>query len=80
MRLSWDRPEIVRVELHVTELATLIAGARLAAAALAANSAEQAAALERVLAAFDRAAGHLGAVPRPAGGDAGYVATSADHR
>lgn len=66
MRLGWDRPGVVRATLKVEELAALVAGARLAAAALAGRSAEQAEALDRVLAGFDRAVGHLG--PAPAAG------------
>ena len=55
MKLDWDRPGVVRATLKVEELAALVAGARLAAAALAAQSPEQAGELERVLAGFDRA-------------------------
>lgn len=62
MKLDWDRPAVVRATLKVEELATLVAGARLAAAALAAQSPEQAGELERVLAGFDRALTHLGPV------------------
>jgi hypothetical protein len=50
----------------VEELAALVAGARMAAAALAGQSAEQSAALDRVLVSFDRAVAHLGPVPDPA--------------
>lgn len=60
MRLDWDRPGVVRATLKVQELAALVAGARLAAAALAAQSAEQADDLDRVLSGFDRALAHLG--------------------
>jgi hypothetical protein len=60
MKLDWDRPGVVRATLKVQELATLVAGARLAAAALAGQSAEQAGELERVLTGFDRAVTHLG--------------------
>lgn len=59
MRLDWDRPGIVRATLKVEELAALVAGARLAAAALAAQSTEQADELERVLKGFDRSIDHL---------------------
>ena len=59
MRLDWDRPGIVRATLKVEELAALVAGARLAAAALAAQSAEQSDELERVLKNFDRSIDHL---------------------
>jgi hypothetical protein len=53
--------------LKVEELAALVAGARMAAAALAGQSAEQAAALDRVLVSFDRAVANLGRSPtRPA--------------
>ncbi len=66
MRLGWDRPGVVRATLTVEELAALVAGARMAAAALADQSAEQAEALDRVLVSFDRAVVHLGPVPIPA--------------
>ena len=59
MRLDWDRPGVVRATLKVEELAALVAGARLAAAALATQSAEQADELERVLKGFDRSLDHL---------------------
>ena len=59
MKLDWDRPGVVRATLKVQELAALVAGARLAAAALAAQSDEQADELERVLKGFDRSLGHL---------------------
>jgi hypothetical protein len=64
MKLDWDRPGVVRATLKVEELAALVAGARLAAAALAAQSAEQSDELERVLGGFDRAVTHLGPVSR----------------
>jgi hypothetical protein len=60
MKLDWDRPGVVRATLKVQELARLVAGARLAAAALAGQSAEQAGELEQVLTGFDRAVTHLG--------------------
>lgn len=63
MKLGWDRPGVVRATLKVDELAALVVGARLAAAALASQSAEQAEELERVLDSFDRAVTHLGPVP-----------------
>ncbi len=66
MQLGWDRPGVVRATLKVEELAALVAGARMAAAALAGQSAEQAAGLNRVLVSFDRAVAHLGPVPDPA--------------
>ena len=59
MKLDWERPGVVRATLTVQELAALVAGARLAAAALAAQSVEQADKLERVLKGFDRSLGHL---------------------
>jgi hypothetical protein len=59
MTLDWDRPGVVRATLKVQELAALVAGARLAAAALAAQSDEQADELERVLKGFDRSLNHL---------------------
>ena len=59
MRLDWDRPGVVRATLKVEELAALVAGALLAAAALATQSAEQADELERVLKGFDRSLDHL---------------------
>lgn len=51
MKLDWERPGVVRATLKVGELAALVAGARLAAAALANQSAE--------LVGFDRALTHL---------------------
>lgn len=57
--MDWDRPGVVRVTLKVPELAALVAGARLAAAALAAQSPEQSAELEQVLNGFDRSVAHL---------------------
>jgi len=63
MRADWDRPGVVRVTLKVPELAALVAGARLAAAALAAQSPEQARELERVLSGFDRSVTRLGPSP-----------------
>jgi hypothetical protein len=61
MQLDWERPGVVKVTLKVPELAALVAGARLAAAALAAQSPEQATELERVLSGFDRSLVHLNA-------------------
>lgn len=74
MKLDWDRPGVVRATLKVEELAALVAGARVAAAALANQSSAQADELERVLAGFDRATSHLRPVPgqptpRHQGGD-----------
>ena len=66
MRLGWDRPGVVRATMTVHELAAFVASARIAAAALAAGSPEQAAELDRLLASFDRASAHLGSGPRPA--------------
>ncbi len=59
MKLDWDRPGVLRATVKVDELAALVAGARLAAAALAAQSPEQADELGRVLSGFDRALTHL---------------------
>ena len=59
MKLDWERPGVVRATLKVEELAALVAGARMAAAALANQSAEQADELGRVLVGFDRALPHL---------------------
>ena len=76
MRLAWDRPGVVRATLKVEELAALVAGARMAAAALAGQSAEQAEALDRVLATFDRAVTHLRPVSgQPERAGAGAAAT-----
>ena len=74
MKIDWDRPGVLRATLRVEELAAIVAGARLAAAALAAQSAEQSKNLEQVLAGFDRALMHLGPGPdgngvKPADGD-----------
>ena len=65
MKLAWDRPGVLRATLKVEELAALVAGARMAQAALGAESPEQADGLGRVLADFDRALTHLGPVPEP---------------
>lgn len=65
MRLAWDRPGVLRATLKVDELAALVAGARMAQAALADRSPEQAEGLGRVLAGFDRALTGLGPVPAP---------------
>jgi hypothetical protein len=54
MKLEWQRPGIVAVTARVEELATLVAGTRLAEQALAARG-EDSSALARVLADFDRA-------------------------
>ncbi|HVL04454.1 MAG TPA: hypothetical protein VM388_00580 [Acidimicrobiales bacterium] len=72
MRLDWDRPGVLRATLKVEELAALVAGARMAAAALAGQSAEQAAELERVLAGFDRAVTHIGPASPPGATVAGH--------
>lgn len=63
MRLDWDRPGVLQATLKVEELAALVAGARLAAAALAAQSPEQAGELQNVLGGFDRSLAHLGPSP-----------------
>ena len=70
MKLDWERAGVVRATLKVQELAALVAGARMAAAALAAQSPDQAADLDRVLSSFDRAIKGLrpasaGAMPVP---------------
>ena len=73
MQLRWDRPGVVRATLKVEELAALVAGARMAAAAMADREAEQAWSLDAVLASFDRAVAHLGPVSgasEPAGAGA----------
>jgi hypothetical protein len=63
VKLDWDRPGVLRATFKVQELATLVAGARIAAAALAGQSEEQAGELQRVLLNFDRAATRLEAPP-----------------
>ena len=63
MKLDWDRPGVLQATLKVEELAAVIAGARLAAAALGAQSPDQADQLGRVLDSFDRALAHLGRAP-----------------
>ena len=77
MKLDWDRPGVLRATAKVEELAALVAGARLAAAALANRSPEQADELARVLDRFDRAVAHLGPVPvtDPADHAAGSTST-----
>lgn len=59
MKLDWERPGVVRATLKVEELAALVAGARIAAAAMADQSPDQADELGRVLVGFDRALTHL---------------------
>ncbi len=63
MKLDWDRPGVLRATMKVEELAALVAGARMAAAALADQPAEQPDGLGPVLAGFDRALARLGPVP-----------------
>ena len=63
MKLDWERAGVVTATLKVQELAALVAGARLAAAALAAQSPEQAGDLQKVLSSFDRSLAHLGPSP-----------------
>ncbi|MEA2829010.1 MAG: hypothetical protein QOG43_3449 [Actinomycetota bacterium] len=65
MKLDWDRAGVVQATLKVPELAALVAGARLAAAALATQSPDQADELERVLSSFDHALDHLRRTPPP---------------
>ena len=71
MKLDWDRPGVLHATLKVQEMATLVAGARLAAAALAAQSQPQAIELERVLDSFDRALDKLGPTRSPSASPAG---------
>jgi hypothetical protein len=80
MRLRWERPGVVGATFKVQELATLVAGARMAAGALAGEAEEQAADLGRVLEAFDRQAGRLGPAPGEAAGPgaAGAAPTAID--
>lgn len=66
MQLAWERHDVVRVTARTSELAALVAAARLAHAALAASPGEQAEHLGRVLAAFDRASRSLQAASQPA--------------
>lgn len=66
MKLAWDRPGVLRATLKVDELAALVAGARMAQAALSAQSPDKAEGLGRVLAGFDRALQGLGPVQEPA--------------
>ena len=65
MRLDWDRPGVLRATLKVEELAALVAGARMAAAALAGQSAEQAGELERAVT-------HISPASAPGATVAGY--------
>lgn len=69
MKLDWERAGVVRATVKVQELAALVAGARLAAAALATQSPDQAADLDGVLASFDRALTHLRRVPVAGGAE-----------
>ena len=67
MKLAWDRAGVITMTVKVEELAALMAGARVAAGALANQPGEQTAELSRVLASFDRA----GAALQPLGADQG---------
>ena len=80
MKLDWERPGVLRATLKVEEMAALVAGARLAAAALAAQSAEQSDSLERVLAGFDRALSRLGPGPAAATGGADRARSPAERQ
>ncbi len=55
MRLQWERRGVVRMTVKVEELAALVAGARVAAHALATQPGETTGELERLLDDFDRA-------------------------
>jgi predicted pyridoxine 5'-phosphate oxidase superfamily flavin-nucleotide-binding protein len=55
MRLAWERPGVVQMTVKVGELAALIAGARVAARALAAQPSETIGELNRILDEFERA-------------------------
>lgn len=65
MRLAWERHDVVRITARTSEIAALVAAARLAHAALATEPGEQAAHLGLVLADFDRAAKALQRQPQP---------------
>jgi hypothetical protein len=56
MKLAWERTGIVRLTARIEELAALVAGGRLALAALDGQAGERGDVLARVLADFDRAA------------------------
>ncbi len=56
MKLQWERPGVLRLTARVEELATLVAGGRLAATAMRGDERESSRELARVLADFDRAA------------------------
>jgi len=59
MRLAWERPGVVRMTVKVSELAALVAGARVAARALAAEPGEPAEELARLVDGFDQASRQL---------------------
>ena len=63
MRLAWERRGVVRMTVKVEELAALVAGARVAGHALAAQPGEQTAELERILGDFDTASRALKQAP-----------------
>ncbi|MEA2500552.1 MAG: uncharacterized protein QOD01_663, partial [Actinomycetota bacterium] len=63
MRLAWERRGVVRMTVKVEELAALVAGARVAGHALAAQPGEQTGELERILGDFDRASRALKGAP-----------------
>ena len=64
MRLGWERQGVVRMTVKIEELAALVAGARVAALALATQPGENTGGLERILGDFDRA---IRALQHPAG-------------
>lgn len=68
MKLAWERPGVVRLTARIEEVATLVAGGRVALGALEGQPGERSAGLARVLANFDRAARGL---RREAGGTHG---------
>lgn len=55
MKLEWQRPGVVRMTAKVDELATLVAGCRMAKHALDSSPERDPDELTRVLADFDRA-------------------------
>ncbi|HEX9711528.1 MAG TPA: hypothetical protein VGB52_03120 [Actinomycetota bacterium] len=65
MKLRWERAGIVTMTARVEEIAALVAGGWIAAAALQKVPGERGDELTRVLADFDRASQALGAKPSP---------------
>jgi hypothetical protein len=63
MKITWERQDVLRLTGRVEEIAALVAGARLAVAAMEAHGEERAESLRRVLDDVDRSIRHLTLAP-----------------